>query len=164
MHRRMRSTLVRLALVAVLPLHALAQSAGTQLKVTTTVVKNCTITSTDVAFGSYDPVGANRTAPLDGIGSLIITCTTGTSATVGIDAGANGNRRMNNGSGVYLTYELYKDGGRTQVWGNTGGALLNIVAAPTVQPRTFTVYGRVPPTQDVAPGSYNDQVVATVNF
>jgi len=160
----MRSVLLRLAVVAVLPVHALAQSASTQLRVTTTVVKNCTITSTDVSFGSYDPVGANRTAPLDGIGSLTITCTTGTGATLGLDTGGNGNRRMNNGSGVYLSYELYKDGGRTQVWGNSGGTLLTVVPAPTVQPRTFTVYGRVAPTQDVSPGSYSDQVVATVNF
>lgn len=160
----MRSVFLRLALVASLPVPLLAQSATTQLRVTTTVIKNCTITSSDVAFGNYDPVGANRTAPLDGIGTLTITCTTGTAATIGLDTGGNGNRRMNNGSGVYLSYELYKDGGRTQVWGNTGGGMMPIVAAPTVQPRVFTVYGRVAPTQDVSPGSYSDQVVATVNF
>src|SRR5262249_9125667 len=141
-----------------------AQSASAQVKVTTTVVKRCTITSTDVAFGSYDPVGTNSTAPLDGTGSLVVTCTRGTSASIGIDSGTNGSRRMGNGSGTFLTYQLYKDGGRTQVWADTGTGVLDLPPAPTIQPRTFTVYGRVPQTQDVTPGSYADQVIATVNF
>src|SRR5215510_4630954 len=104
----MTRSVVRSAAAALLALAALAepahaQSASAQVKVTTTVVKRCTITSTDVGFGSYDPVGANATAPLDGTGSLVVTCTRGTAASVGIDAGTNGQRRMNNGTGTYLT-------------------------------------------------------------
>jgi spore coat protein U-like protein len=155
-------TLVVMAVVT--PASLRAQSASAQVKVTTTVVKRCTVTSTDVAFGSYDPVAANSTAPLDGTGSLVVTCTRGTPATIGIDAGTNGSRRMTNGTASFLTYELYKDTGRTQVWGDTGAAAATVPPAPSIAPRTITVYGRVPQTQDVTPGSYLDQVVATINF
>ena len=163
---RTAAALAALTLFGVFSSHASlqGQSASAQVKVTTNVIKKCTITSTDVAFGSYDPVGANSTAPLDGTGSVVVTCTRGTGASIGINNGQNGSRRMNNGSGVYLGYELYKDGGRTQVWGDTGTGAMTLVPAPTIQPRTFTIYGRVPQTQDVSPGSYLDQVVATVNF
>ena len=57
---------------------------------------------------------------------------------------------MNNGSGIYLSYELYKDGGRTDRWGNTGSTDMDLVSAPTTDPRTFTVYGRVAQAQSVS--------------
>jgi spore coat protein U-like protein len=36
--------------------------------------------------------------------------------------------------------------------------------APSRAARTFTVFGRVAAGQDVAAASYNDTVVATINF
>ena len=64
----------------------------------------------------------------------------------------------------YLTYEIYKDASRTEVWGTGIGSNLDIPAAPSVDPRTFTAYGRVPPAQDASVGNYLDIVLATVNF
>ena len=74
------------------------QSAS--LTVSATVSKNCTITTAPVTFGAYDSVTANATAPLDGIGTVTVTCTKGAPAKVGLNAGSNAQgttRRMSRG-------------------------------------------------------------------
>jgi spore coat protein U-like protein len=135
--------------------------------VSATVTANCTITTAPLAFGSYDPVVTNASTALDGSGTVTVTCTKGATATVGLGLGANASgstRRMTDGSGAFLTYELFQDSGRTTVWSNAGAGLLSPAAAPSKAPRSFTVYGRVAANQDVPAGSFTDTVVATVNF
>ena len=122
-----------------------------------------------MTFGAYDPITANLTTPLDSTGTVTITCTQGTSRTVGLDLGANASgstRRMNDGGTSYLTYELYKDSGYSAVWGNSGGNLLTPATNPAASNAAvnITVYGRVAAAQNVIAGSYTDTVVATVNF
>ena len=144
-----------------------AGSATANLSVTAAVGANCTISTAPVAFPAYDPVVANASTNDDGTGSVIITCTRGTAATIGLGLGANASgsqRRMKDATTDYLNYALYQDSGRATVWGNSGAGLLSPVAAPDKNPRTFTVYGRIPSAQDVPAGSYTDTVVATVNF
>jgi spore coat protein U-like protein len=146
---------------------ASAATATANLGVSATVTNNCTISTAALAFGSYDPVVANASANLDGTGTVTVACTKGATATVGLGLGANALasvRRMTDGSTNYLSYELYSDAGRTTVWGNAGAALYSPGAAPSKAARNFTVYGRVTSNQDVPAGSYNDTVVATVNF
>jgi spore coat protein U-like protein len=146
---------------------ASAATATANLGVSATVTNNCTISTAALAFGSYDPVVANASTDLDGTGTVTVSCTKGASSTIGLGLGSNASgstRRMTDGSSNYLTYELYSDAGRTTVWGNAGGALYNPGAAPSKAARNFTVYGRVTSNQDVPAGSYNDTVVATVNF
>jgi spore coat protein U-like protein len=63
-----------------------------------------------------------------------------------------------------LTYELYKDAARADVWGDAIDTSLDIGPAPNRNPRTFTAYGRVAVGQDATVGNYTDTVVATVNF
>ena len=145
---------------------ALAQTATANLTVSATVAKNCSITTTAVAFGSYDPVVANAAAPLDGTGTVVVTCTKGAGTRIDLGLGANTSgavRRMTGGTD-FLTYELYQNTTRTTVWGTGAAAGQTIVAAPSKAARTFTVYGRVAAGQDVAAASYNDTVVATINF
>lgn len=145
---------------------ASAGSASTSLSVSATVANNCTISTSAVAFGSYDAIVANATTDLDGTGTVTITCTKGAVTTVGLDLGSNASgstRRMGSGT-ERLSYEIYKDSGRTAVWGNSGSNLYDTGTAPSKAPRAFTVYGRVSSGQDVAAGSYTDTVLATVNF
>ncbi|MGB8294835.1 MAG: spore coat U domain-containing protein [Polyangia bacterium] len=145
----------------------MAGSATANLSVTATVSANCTISTTAVAFPAYDPIVANLSANDDGTGSVIVTCTRGTAATIGLGLGANASgsqMRMKDAATDYLNYALYQDAGRATVWGNSGAGLLSPAAAPDKNPRTFTVYGRIPSAQDVPAGSYTDTVVATVNF
>ena len=144
-----------------------AGSATANLSVTAAVGANCTISTAPVAFPAYDPVVANASTNDDGTGSVIIICTRGSTATIGLGLGLNvsgSQMRMKDATTDYLNYALYQDSGRATVWGNSGAGLLSPVAAPDKNPRTFTVYGRIPSAQDVPAGSYTDTVVATVNF
>jgi spore coat protein U-like protein len=72
-------------------------------------------------------------------------------------------RRMSDGSGGFLNYEIYSDSGRTSVFGGTTG---NGVSATAASKNSITVnlYGRITAGQDVATGSYADTVQSTVNF
>ncbi len=143
-----------------------AGSATSSLSVSATVASNCTISTSALSFGSYDPIVANATANLDGTGTVTITCTKGAVTTVGLDLGGNASgttRRMASGT-ERLSYELYKDSSRSSVWGNSGTDLNDTGTAPSKAARAFTVYGRIPSAQDVAAGSYSDTVTATVNF
>jgi spore coat protein U-like protein len=143
-----------------------ALSAATQsanLTVTATVTASCSVSNTTLAFGGY-----NTTSPanVDQNATLQVACTKGTTATVGLDEGSHasgGARRMSNGTD-FLTYQLYKEAARTNVWGNSGSDLVSLAAASSNASQSLTVYGRVPGSQDVSIGSYSDTVLVTVTF
>jgi spore coat protein U-like protein len=153
-------------LTAISPATAFAGAANANLTATATVINNCTISTAVLAFGNYDPVNVNAAADLNGTGTVTISCTKGSTATIGLGLGANASgttRRMTDGSGNFLEYELYQEVGHTTVW-NTGAGLLSPAAAPSKAARNFTVYGAVTSNQDATAGSYTDTIVATVNF
>ena len=166
MSRSVRVALIVGGLALGMAAPGFAQTATANLGVSATVAKNCSITTTAVAFGAYDPVVANATAPLDGSGSVVVTCTKGAGTRIDLGLGANvsGTTRRMAGGTDFLTYELYQDTGRTTVWGSGATDGLTIPVAPSRAARTFTVFGRVPAGQDVAADSYADTVVATINF
>jgi spore coat protein U domain-containing protein, fimbrial subunit CupE1/2/3/6 len=157
---------------------ALGAVSGTQaaspqtadLSVTATVSANCTIATTAVAFGEYDPVTANSATALTATGKVSVTCTTGAPATItlgqGPDPGASSTdaapvRRMKSGSD-YLNYNLYSDNAYSNVWGND--ATSDVDNTGTGANQDITVYGRVPAGQNVPTGNYSDTVVATITF
>lgn len=149
---------------------AYAGSATSSFTVSASVISSCTIASTTLAFGNYDPIVTNATTPLDVNGSFTITCTKGAATTVGLDVGTNAvhatgtTRAMATAGPDYLSYELYQDTGHTTLWGNSGASLFTPAVAPSKSPRTFSIYGRIPAAQGSTIGSYTDTVVATVNF
>jgi spore coat protein U domain-containing protein, fimbrial subunit CupE1/2/3/6 len=118
-----------------------------------------------VAFGSYDVFSAT---PLDSVGSISITCLLAPSPTVSLSPGRSGSflqRTMVSGANV-LNYNLYQDAQRRTIWGDgTGGSStygpLNLGFYGTAN---LSIYGRIPPGQDVAIGAYADTVTVTVNF
>jgi spore coat protein U domain-containing protein, fimbrial subunit CupE1/2/3/6 len=158
---------VALGIIALSNTLASAATATASLGVSATVSNNCTISTTPLAFGPYDPAGINASTNLDGTATVVIACTKGAAATIGLNPGSNASgsvRRMANGS-VYLTYEVYKETARTSVWGNSGIDLYDAGTAPSSAAQTFTVYGRVAAGQTSATaGSYADTLTATVNF
>jgi len=144
-----------------------AASTSANLSLTASVANNCTIATSAVAFGSYDPVVAHAAADLDGAGQVTIACTKGAAATIGLDLGSNAavtTRRLSDGVSSFLTYELYTDVARADVWGDAAPDLFTPAVAPSKVARSFSVYGRIPSNQDVPAGAYTDTVVATVNF
>ena len=166
MNRTARIGLILGGLVLGMAAPAFAQTATANLGISATVNATCTITTTPVAFATYDPVVTHATTPLDATGTVVVTCTKGAGTRIDLGNGGNflsGARRMAGGSD-FLAYELYQDSGRTTVWGSGAGAGNTIGAAPSKAPRTVTVYGRVPAGQDVSAASYADTVVATINF
>jgi spore coat protein U-like protein len=170
LHGRVASAAVAVAAVVAFAAPALAATAQSNFNVTASVTNNCTITSTTLAFGAYDPISANATVALDAAGSVDVACTKGAAPTIGLNVGNNSanasgtTRAMSDGSGGYLSYEIYQNSGRTAVWGNSGADLLTTVPAPSKAARSFPTYGRIPAGQDAASGSYTDTVTATVNF
>jgi spore coat protein U-like protein len=163
----MKRTLLVVATIAFLVGGTTFAQTDTTFQVTANVAKNCTIQAANLAFGTYDPLGANASAPLDQNGSVSVACTKGTAITIALDAGLNHTsavattRAMNSGSS-YMDYELYTDSPGSTVW-NDSTSLLSWTSTGKAT-HSFTVYGRVPGGQDTAPGSYSDTITATVNF
>ena len=151
------------------PAELIAQqgSATANMQVHTQVVRKCAVTAGSLRFGTYDPVQANSTAPLDSQGGIIVKCTKGVTVMIGLDNGTNAQgqgRRMSGGGNNLLAYELYKDPARTERWGDSGGERVDGGVAPSHNARSWLVYGRVPGGQDVAEGNYQDTVLVTVQF
>ncbi|MDP2240708.1 MAG: spore coat protein U domain-containing protein [Burkholderiales bacterium] len=155
-----------------------AASATTSIPVSASVAKGCTISvgATPLAFGAYDPIGANATAPLTATGSVIVTCAKNSSGlTIGMGLGSQplaGVRQMISGVDL-LAYDVGQPSSNaagaactfpaTTAW--TDVAVLALTNPPSKAPRTYNVCGSIPAGQDVAAGlAYTDTVVATINF
>ncbi len=155
---------------------ATAASAGTQttsFSVTATVVNDCTISSSNIVFPSYDPT---TNSAVTATGAITAYCTNGDLVSVALGAGANAGtgstaavpvRRMASGSSNYLPYHIYTTSGGTTEWG-TGTIGTNQPAqqqsTSVKTPLTFTMNATILAGNDVIAGSYTDSVVATVTY
>lgn len=161
-----RPSLLMLAVTAVAAPHgARAANTTTTMAVTATVQPSCTVSATALAFGTYNPLSAS---PLDGTSTITVNCTTGTTYTVGLNAGTAGGATVTTRQMVLnantLNYTLYRDSGRTNNWGNTPGTDTPASATATTSAAALTVYGRIPALQNVPAGAYADTVTVTVNY
>ena len=135
----------------------------------------CSFTSTPaLGFGAYDdssPASTDSSTSLTvqcfrigGPADVDVTLQIGPSAT----SGGNAPRQMAGPAGNRMNYNLYRDSGRTQVWGQTPGvdtATITVAGIPNAGSRsgTFVIYGRIPALQNVPAGSYSDSVQLTVS-
>ena len=97
---------------------------------------------------------------------ISMTCRPGTAWQMSLGDGQNAlgqTRRMSNGSGGYAQYELYRDAAMTQRFGQTPNADWQS-GIGTGSTQTVQVYGRMPASQNLTPGSYGDRVVVTVTY
>lgn len=166
-HSRLR--LFAAALCLSLPAPLIAATSTTSFETSATVADTCSVSATNLAFGSITPVDNTN---FDATSTVDVTCSNGTAYNIGLNAGANSSdgtvstRRMSDGAATpeYLSYQVYSDSGRTTVWGNTVGT--NTVAATgSGSTQSNTVYGRVPSGQQtVSTGSYADTVTVTVTY
>lgn len=127
----------------------------------------CSISATLIVFGSYDVLNA---APHDITGTLVYRCQgRDKNITITLDRGGAASfatRRML-GGGNQLFYNLFMDAARTVIWGDgSGGTQFLFVRNPQPNNRDITVpiFGRIPPSQNVGVGSYNDTITVTLNF
>ena len=137
-------------------------------------VITCTFSSTPgMSFGPYNDSSAVAT---DSSTSVVVRCTRvlGTNnANVVLQVGPSAisgtiaTRQMGSGAN-HMDYNLYRDGGRSQVWGQTSGVDTvslntgNIGNGSSVDV-TFTLFGRIPALQNVNAGAYSDSVQLTVS-
>ena len=161
------SLAVTAGLVSLAVSDALAQNtAQDDVTVDARVLNKCLIRTATLNFGDYDPVEANATAHLDVTGSIDIACTRGHSAWITLSAGDNhsgSTRRLKNGTTNYLNYELYSNAAGGAVWPASGQGV-STGASEGKAWRALNVYARVASGQDVIGGTYQDTVMATIQF
>ncbi|UUR06836.1 Csu type fimbrial protein [Sphingomonas glaciei] len=164
--KKLSATAFALA-AAFIPLGQSAQAgtAQTTMNVSATVQNSCLVSASPMLFGNYDPVGA---AVTNGTSAVTVTCTTGTSFVVGLNAGNAAGatvaaRQMSNAA-HRLNYSLFSDAARSSNWGNTPGLDTPAPITATGSPSVLTVYGQIPANQNVPGGAYADTVTITVTY
>jgi len=156
---------------ALLPGAASAGSASSSVTVSATVTQNCTIsTTTNVAFGAYDPVTVS--AVTDATGAVKLTCT---KAATGITLTLNGGGHSGSAvapdtramvgatNGDFLSYDIYETGSYATRFPTT--PVSETVSGGITTPTTVSLFGQIKAApQDVSVDTYSDSVQATVNF
>lgn len=131
------------------------------------VVNTCTVSATSLDFGVLDvatitqkEASATVTVSCFGIGIFRVEMDNGNNATGG------GQRRMSNGDGNFLNYEVYRNNRRTQRWGLSPFSSRNgIIIAPFGGSVDLEAYGRVSGiTPATATGVYRDTLTVTVTL
>lgn len=144
---------------------------------------SCTMSSSGLAFGSYDPTSA---LAVTANGSITFSCTytgTGFTATLTISAGSSGNyqnRTLTFGSQT-LNYNIYVNAADSEIFGGGtgngsagtwyydlcypgGGVTCTGASGQSGTQYVAAMYGLLPSGQDVSAGLYSDTIVATLTY
>ena len=136
---------------------------------------SCTVAAAGIAFGIYNPLNGNGDAST---GGLTIICSgrgsgsTNVTGNVTWSTGLSGSyatRTMKSGNNA-LNYNIFWDTTYSQIMGDgSGGSFAGTtgsfrVTAGGTSTSTGTMYGFIPASQDVAPGSYTDMITVTVTY
>ncbi len=142
------------------PARAAAETATVSVRVE--VVSTCTISDAELDFGTYV---AGQSSPLDATATLTVTDCPVRAVRVELDGGGSGNvknRRMSDGDGNTLAYQIYADAGMRQIVG-TGRNGRSLSLGPN-NGASLTLYARIPGGQVVPEGVYTDTVRVTMSF
>jgi len=150
------------ALALSVPMGAHATDATSTFAVSATVIASCVVVGgVPLAFGNYDGTQNDATT------TFSVTCTTGTSYTVALDAGGGSGASTTTRKMTYLTntldYTLYSDAGRTANWGNNTG-VDTVAGTGTGILQGYTVYGRIPAGSTATLGAYADTITITATY
>ncbi len=135
----------------------------TPFTVTAQVAGGCSVTATDVDFGTQTLLNAN----LDQSSTISVRCPIAVPYTIGLDGGTSAatdpaQRLMTNGTDDIM-YGIYQNAARTAAWGNTIGT--NTVSATgTGAFQNFTAFLRIPPQATPPADIYDDSVVVTITY
>jgi spore coat protein U-like protein len=152
------------AVVMLLPIEdAGAATTTNNLTVQINISAACVVGTGVLDFGSGIGVLA---AAVDQATAISVTCTSGTTYTVGLDQGANflGTNRMKGGAtnSEFIGYALYQDAGHGTPFTDTGAGLVSGTGSGTAQ--SINVFGEVPAQTTPSPGGYSDQVTITITY
>ena len=144
---------------------AWAASVSAQFNVTATVLKNCAVSASDLAFGNYT---AGSGSPVTASTTVSVTCTAALAYTIALDGGQTTSdvtaRAMTDGLSHNLGYGLYTTNAYGTVWGDGSAGTSAVAGTGSGAAQALTVYGRIPASQFVAAGNYSDRVTVTVNY
>jgi spore coat protein U-like protein len=145
-----------------------ATNATTSFNVTANVGNTCTITHTDLAFGTVTNAGNN-----DATSNISVTCSSGDVYTVGLGPGSSGSDTARTMKGLVATgdvlgYSLTSGSATGPNWGLTVGAQ-GTTGTGTAQ--SYTVYGRVTGAQVTTAAAqiggnqnYSDAITITLTY
>ncbi len=134
------------------------QTEKPKFKVRARNVKSCTVSATDLDFGTVGALSAN----VDSTADVTVRCTYQLPYKIKL-LGPNDptNRKMTLGSDK-ITYGTYRNAARSQPWGRFNSN--DIDDTGTGFDQHFTIYGRVPPQPTPPPGTYTDTVTVRITF
>jgi len=127
----------------------------------------CGVTMISLNFGVYDTRSAS---PVDSDGYVSVNCPPNVSYLIRFDAGGNSGgsflpRKLRlSGSTGALGYNLYRDSARTEIWGDGTNKTYILSGVGNGLQQTLIVYGRIPGSQNVVPGSYTDAITVTIEW
>jgi len=145
-------------------------SGSQSLSVTLTVSNDCQITTPNINFASAPVVAGFGTVNQ----SINLSCTKGSSYTVGLDDGQNvsgGRRRMKSSANNYLAYDIFKSAGTVR-WGSVSTARrsssdadVNPGVGTGTGSQVFNYNAKVYTDQATPPAAtYTDSVILDVQF
>jgi spore coat protein U-like protein len=156
--------LVAASTLALWPGHGLPATTSSSFTVQITITSACAIGSAGaLTFPSQGVLTSN----VDHTSTIQVQCTDTTPYNIGLNAGTGAGatvatRKLTNGSNT-LDYTLYRDAGRTEVWGDTV-ATNTLSATGNGAAQGHTVYGRVFSQSTPAAGTYSDTITVTVTY
>ena len=125
----------------------------------------CSVSVTGIVFGNYDTLAPT---PLDTRGDITVMCdqVPPIDVTISISpsthSGVFNPRQMKHSAlSNRLDYNLYTKQNRTTVWGDGTAGSATVMVKGT-KSRKVTVYGSIPPGQNVPAGSYMDSLTITI--
>lgn len=133
--------------------------------VSASVPDACTVTAGAMGFGEYAP---DRTTALATTGNFQVVCSLASTIDIALDAGNNIDsniRRMSNGTGGFISYEIF-DAANSQKIGDNSTILeptLDNQAVP-VGTTTITLNGQAAGNQQPAGGTYSDTIQVALAF
>lgn len=130
-----------------------------------TVASDCLVSATTLDFGSEGVLRTN----IDSTNTIDVQCTPTTPWTASLNAGSGSGgtvnlRGMTGPGGATVAYSIYRNSGRTEVWGDGTSGTFTVTGTGTGSAQPQTGYGRVPPQTTPAPGTYTDTIVVTITY
>ena len=157
---------IALAFATSLASHAAPPPDTTTMTIQASVPGVCRVQNAGVLdFGEVDNQQGNDT---DMAATFEWRCTKGTTGTITIDDGGNGNRTMTSAlTATPLAYDLYMDPSRTLRWGGAPTEAIIVSGSGMNTPVARSVYGRVeaPDAEAADPANnYQDAVTLSVTW
>lgn len=135
-----------------------------------TAQAGCFVNAGSLNFGSYD---VSDPFPRDSMLVLNLSCQEVAPRDISVSIGpsaSSGSVQQRNLKWVSgadsLSYNLFSDPSRTQVWGDgtSSASAVVVTGVSKNSPQQVVVYGRIRAGQDVSAGQYSDTVVVTVEI